>query len=205
MPDQSPVEAVGGWRGPGAMRFVELALCLLTLPIWGALVAALAVLVRLVDGTPAFFHQERAGLGGRPFTLVKLRTMRTGEGSDAERMTRLGRVLRRMSLDELPQLWQVVTGTLALVGPRPLPVRYLPRYTPEQMRRHAVRPGLTGWAQVNGRNGLSWAERFRQDVWYVDHRSMGLDVRIVWMTVGRVLAGRGVSADDDATMQEFHG
>jgi sugar transferase EpsL len=205
MPDQSPVEAVGGWRGPGAMRFVELALCLLTLPIWGALVAALAVLVRLVDGTPAFFHQERAGLGGRPFTLVKLRTMRTGEGSDAERMTRLGRVLRRTSLDELPQLWQVVTGTMALVGPRPLPVRYLPRYTPEQMRRHAVRPGLTGWAQVNGRNGLSWAERFRQDVWYVDHRSMGLDVRIVWMTVGRVLAGRGVSADDDATMQEFHG
>ena len=205
MPDQSPVEAVGGWRGPGAMRFVELALCLLTLPIWGALVAALAVLVRLVDGTPAFFHQERAGLGGRPFTLVKLRTMRMGEGSDAERMTRLGRVLRRTSLDELPQLWQVVTGTMALVGPRPLPVRYLPRYTPEQMRRHAVRPGLTGWAQVNGRNGLSWAERFRQDVWYVDHRSMGLDVRIVWMTVGRVLAGRGVSADDDATMQEFHG
>lgn len=205
MPDQSPVEAVGGWRGPGAMRFVELALCLLTLPIWGALVAALAVLVRLVDGTPAFFHQERAGLGGRPFTLVKLRTMRTGEGSDAERMTRLGRVLRRTSLDELPQLWQVMTGTMALVGPRPLPVRYLPRYTPEQMRRHAVRPGLTGWAQVNGRNGLSWAERFRQDVWYVDHRSMGLDVRIVWMTVGRVLAGRGVSADDDATMQEFHG
>lgn len=205
MPDQSPVDAVGGWRGPGAMRFVELALCLLTLPIWGALVAALAVLVRLVDGTPAFFHQERAGLGGRPFTLVKLRTMRTGEGSDAERMTRLGRVLRRTSLDELPQLWQVVTGTMALVGPRPLPVRYLPRYTPEQMRRHAVRPGLTGWAQVNGRNGLSWAERFRQDVWYVDHRSMGLDVRIVWMTVGRVLAGRGVSADDDATMQEFHG
>ncbi len=205
MPDQSPVEAVGGWRGPGAMRFVELALCLLTLPIWGALVAALAVLVRLVDGAPAFFHQERAGLGGRPFTLVKLRTMRTGEGSDAERMTRLGRVLRRTSLDELPQLWQVMTGTMALVGPRPLPVRYLPRYTPEQMRRHAVRPGLTGWAQVNGRNGLSWAERFRQDVWYVDHRSMGLDVRIVWMTVGRVLAGRGVSADDDATMQEFQG
>lgn len=205
MPDKTPVKAVGGQRGPGPMRLVELALCLLTLPVWGALVAVLALLVRLVDGAPAFFLQERAGWGGRPFTLVKLRTMRTGEGSDAERMTRLGRVLRRTSLDELPQLWQVVTGTLALVGPRPLPVRYLPRYTPEQMRRHAVRPGLTGWAQVNGRNGLSWAERFRQDVWYVDHRSMGLDVRIVWMTVGRVLAGRGVSADDDATMQEFHG
>jgi lipopolysaccharide/colanic/teichoic acid biosynthesis glycosyltransferase len=205
MSDRSPVEAAGGLRGPGAIRLVELALCLLTLPIWGALVAALALLVRLVDGAPAFFRQERAGLGGRPFTLVKLRTMRTGEGSDAVRLTQLGRVLRRTSLDELPQLWQVVTGTLALVGPRPLPVRYLPRYSPEQMRRHAVRPGLTGWAQVNGRNGLSWAERFRLDVWYVDHRSLGLDVRIMWMTVGRVLAGRGVSADDDATMREFQG
>lgn len=205
MSDKTPVKAAGARRGPGAMRVVELALCLLTLPVWGVLVAALAVLVRLVDGAPAFFRQERAGLDGRPFTLVKLRTMRTGEGSDAERITPLGRMLRRTSLDELPQLWQVVTGTLALVGPRPLPVRYLARYSPEQMRRHAVRPGLTGWAQVNGRNGLSWAERFRLDVWYVDHRSPGLDLRILRMTVGRVLAGRGVSADDDATMREFEG
>lgn len=205
MPDKTPVKAVGGQRGPGPMRLVELALCLLTLPVWGALVAVLALLVRLVDGAPAFFLQERAGWGGRPFTLVKLRTMRLGAGSDAERLTQLGRMLRRTSLDELPQLWQVVAGTMALVGPRPLPVRYLSRYTPEQMRRHVVRPGLTGWAQVNGRNGLSWAERFRLDVWYVDHRSLGLDLRIVGMTVGRVLVGRGVSADDHATMREFQG
>ena len=114
-------------RGPGAMRAVDVTLCLLTAPLWGLLVVLLAALVRLIDGAPAFFRQERAGLDGRPFILTKLRTMRTGEGSDAARLTRLGRVLRRTSLDELPELWQVLTGRLALVGPRPLPVRYLPR------------------------------------------------------------------------------
>ncbi len=192
-------------RGPGAMRAVEVMLCLLTAPLWGLLVVLLATLVRLVDGAPAFFRQERAGLGGSPFILVKLRTMRTGEGSDAARLTRLGRVLRRTSLDELPELWQVLTGRLALVGPRPLPVRYLPRYTPEQMRRHDVRPGLTGWAQVHGRNALSWEDRFQLDVWYAAHRTFWLDMRILGMTVGQVLAGRGVAADDEATMHEFQG
>jgi len=187
------------------MRAVELAVCLGTLPLWGLWIAALALLVRLVDGPPAFFRQERAGLDGKPFTLVKLRTMRLGQGSDAERLTRLGRFLRRTSLDELPELWQVVTGTLALVGPRPLPVRYLPRYTREQMRRHEVRPGITGWAQVNGRNALSWEERFRLDVWYVERRTVWLDMRILVRTVGQVLSGRGVSAGGAVTMPEFMG
>ncbi len=205
MVSKSGEYAGGGRRGLGLMRAVELVLCLLTLPLWGLLVAALAALVRLADGAPAFFRQERAGLGGRPFTLCKLRTMRTGAGSDAARLTRLGRFLRRTSLDELPELWQVVTGDLALVGPRPLPVRYLPRYTSEQMRRHEVRPGLTGWAQVNGRNALSWEERFRLDVWYADHRNLWLDLRILCLTVWQVLVGRGVSADGEATMAEFFG
>jgi len=187
------------------MRAVELALCLLTLPLWGGLTLLLAALVRAVDGAPAFFRQERAGLHGVRFTLLKLRTMRPGPGSDAERLTRLGRLLRRTSLDELPQLWHVIGGTMALVGPRPLPARYLPRYTAEQMRRHARRPGLTGWAQVNGRNAHAWEERLRLDVWYVDHRSLALDLRILARTVGRVLAGSGIAAEGEATMTEFEG
>ncbi len=154
---------------------------------------------------PRFFRQERAGLHGVRFTLLKLRTMRPGPGSDAERLTRLGRLLRRTSLDELPQLWHVIGGTMALVGPRPLPARYLPRYTAEQMRRHARRPGLTGWAQVNGRNAHAWEERLRLDVWYVDHRSLALDLRILARTVGRVLAGSGIAAEGEATMTEFEG
>lgn len=187
------------------MRAVELALCLLTLPLWGGLTLLLAALVRIVDGAPAFFRHDRAGLDGAPFILVKLRTMRPGSGSDAQRLTRLGRLLRRTSLDELPQLWLVITGTMALVGPRPLPTRYLPRYTPEQMRRHTRRPGLTGWAQVNGRNAHSWEERFQLDVWYVDHRSFWLDLRILALTVRRVLAASGIAADGEATMTEFSG
>ena len=131
--------------------------------------------------------------------------MRTGEGPDAERLTPFGRVLRRTSLDELPQLWHVLRGEMTLVGPRPLPERYLPRYTPEQARRHEVRPGLTGWAQVNGRNALTWEEKFRLDVWYVDHHSLWLDLRILWMTAWQVLFGRGVTADGVATMGEFVG
>ncbi len=157
------------------------------------------------------FPQLRIGLNGAPFVLYKFKTMRDarpGEdplATDAVRITRLGRFLRATSLDELPSLWNVLRGDMALVGPRPLLPEYLPLYTPEQARRHAVKPGITGWAQVNGRNAISWEEKFRLDVWYVDNRSLWLDLRILWMTVRQVLARRGVSADGHATMPAFRG
>jgi len=144
-------------------------------------------------------------LGGRPFRLFKFRTMRTGEGTDAERLTRFGRFLRASSLDELPELFNVLKGEMALVGPRPLPVRYLPRYTPEQNRRHEVLPGITGWAQVNGRNALDWETKFRYDVDYVDGWSLWLDVKILVLTVGRVLFPRDIAHGGEATMSEFLG
>ena len=154
---------------------------------------------------PVFFVQERAGLGGRPFKLIKLRTMRDGTGSDAERLTRLGKWLRATSLDELPELWNVLRGDMSLVGPRPLLMRYLPRYSQEQARRHEVLPGLTGWAQVNGRNALNWERKFEYDVWYVDNQSVWIDIKILWLTAWRVLTRQGISADGEATMSEFMG
>ena len=187
------------------MRVAEFALCLLTLPLWGGLTLLLALLVRACDGAPALFRQPRAGLYGKPFDIIKLRTMRPGDAPDHQRLTRLGRLLRRTSLDELPQLWLVLNGTMALVGPRPLHLRYLPRYTPEQARRHEVRPGITGWAQVRGRNARSWDERFRLDVWYVDNRTFWLDLRILLLTLKTVCGGRGVMAASDTTMEEFGG
>jgi lipopolysaccharide/colanic/teichoic acid biosynthesis glycosyltransferase len=186
-------------------RTLDLVLVLLAAPLWLPLLAVVALAVWLALGRPLFFRQSRAGLHGRPFTLVKFRTMRLGEGTDAERLSRFGRGLRAASLDELPELWQVIRGKLALVGPRPLPVRYLPRYTPEQARRHEVSPGITGWAQVNGRNALTWEEKFRLDVWYVDHASLWLDLRILVLTVWQVVRGSGVSAAGQATMEEFLG
>jgi sugar transferase EpsL len=144
-------------------------------------------------------------LGGRPFFLFKFRTMREGEGEDVERLTWLGRFLRRFSLDELPELWNVLKGDMSLVGPRPLLMQYLDHYTPEQARRHEVKPGITGWAQVNGRNAVSWEEKFAYDVWYVDHRSFGLDLRILFLTFWKVLRGEGVSQPGQATMEEFKG
>jgi lipopolysaccharide/colanic/teichoic acid biosynthesis glycosyltransferase len=174
-------------------------------------IALAAALVRLESPGPAFFAQERPGLHGRPFTIYKLRTMRQASGPDgqplpdAERLTRLGALLRRASVDELPQLWNVVRGELSLVGPRPLLLRYLDRYTPEQARRHEVKPGITGWAQVNGRNALSWEEKFALDVWYVDHWSLWLDAKILARTVAKVFAGAGVSQGGHATMPEFLG
>jgi lipopolysaccharide/colanic/teichoic acid biosynthesis glycosyltransferase len=161
--------------------------------------------------SPVFFHQTRIGLHGKPFVLYKLKTMRDprpGEDpltTDAIRITPLGRFLRATSLDELPSLWNVLKGDMRLVGPRPLLPEYLPLYTPEQMRRHEVKPGITGWAQVNGRNAISWEEKFRLDVWYVDHRSAWLDLKILWLTVWQVLARRGVSAAGHATMPPFTG
>lgn len=172
-------------------------------------VAVVAVLVRWRLGRPVLFRHERAGLDGAPFTLLKFRTMtdeRDADGTllaDADRMMPFGRGLRSSSLDELPELWNVLRGDMALVGPRPLPTSYLGRYTPAEGRRHDVRPGITGWAQVNGRNTAGWDERLALDVWYVENRSLGLDVKILLRTVRAVLRSEGVSADGHATMPEL--
>lgn len=167
--------------------------------------------VRLTLGSPVFYTQERPGLHGVPFRLVKLRTMRPSKpgqddiGSDAERLTALGSFLRSASIDELPTLWNVLKGDMSLVGPRPLLMRYLERYSEEQARRHDVKPGITGWAQVHGRNALSWEDKFAHDVWYVDHRSIGLDLRILAMTVKKVLVREGISQSGHVTAPEFMG
>jgi lipopolysaccharide/colanic/teichoic acid biosynthesis glycosyltransferase len=169
-----------------------------------------AVVVRRSMGSPVLFRQERPGIAGKPFTLLKFRTMVEVRGvsgvpqSDAERLTPLGLRLRASSVDELPELWNVLRGDMSLVGPRPLLMEYLPRYSPEQSRRHDVRPGITGWAQVNGRNALSWDEKFEMDVWYVDNLSARLDARILWRTLATVLGRRGVSAEGHATTAEFN-
>lgn len=171
--------------------------------------AAAAVALRRQMGPGVVFRQQRPGIGGKSFELLKLRTMRASRpwedplASDADRLTALGRFLRSTSVDELPELWNVLRGDMSLVGPRPLLMEYLPRYTPEQARRHEVRPGITGWAQVNGRNGLSWEEKFELDVWYVDHVSFRLDLRILWRTVKSVVLREGISAAGHATAPEF--
>ena len=167
--------------------------------------AIIAVVIRLRMGSPVLFRQERPGLGGRPFTLIKFRTMRAGAGDDDVRLTRLGRLLRTTSLDELPELWNVLVGDMSLVGPRPLLVEYLPRYSQRQARRHEVRPGLTGLAQVEGRNLVAWEERFELDVRYVDTHSLALDLRIIARTVSAVLRREGISGEGEATMAPFQG
>lgn len=169
----------------------------------------MALLVRLLHGSPVLFRQKRPGLGGKIFEILKFRTMTNAMDScgelmaDGERITTLGRLLRLSSMDELPELWNVFKGDMSLVGPRPLLVEYLDRYTSEQVRRHEVRPGITGWAQVNGRNAIEWEEKFRLDVWYVDNRSFWLDIKILLMTAWNVLRRKGVSAEGHATMPEF--
>jgi lipopolysaccharide/colanic/teichoic acid biosynthesis glycosyltransferase len=171
----------------------------------------LAWLIRRQLGGPVLFKQMRPGLHGQPFTMVKFRTMTNECGQDgvllpdAQRLKAFGRFLRVSSLDELPELWNVLTGEMSLVGPRPLLMEYLPLYTFEQARRHDVQPGITGWAQVNGRNAISWVEKFEMDVWYVDNRSLWLDVRILLMTVKKVLVRHGISAQGEATMPKFLG
>ena len=194
-----------------AKRLLDVALA------GGVLLAAAPVLllamllVRWRLGAPVLFRQVRPGLHGTPFTIVKLRTMRDASDAqgnplpDAERMTALGRWLRRLSIDELPQLLNVLRGEMSIVGPRPLLMQYLPLYSPRQARRHEVLPGITGWAQVNGRNALSWPERLELDVWYVEHRSFRLDCYILWRSLASVASGRGVSADGQATVQAFRG
>lgn len=169
------------------------------------LLIVVGVLVRATIGSPVLFRQTRPGLRGRPFTLVKFRTMRLGPGSDAERLTGLGRFLRRCSIDELPELWNVLKGDMSLVGPRPLLTEYLERYTPEQARRHEIKPGITGWAQVNGRNAITWEQKFALDIWYVDHQSLWLDLRILALTVWKVLRREGISQQGQATAAEFLG
>ena len=180
------------------------ALSLLALPL-----ALLAWQVRRKLGSPVFFTQVRPGLHGKPFKMVKFRTMTSERGPDGEllpdavRLTPFGRFLRSSSLDELPELWNVLKGDMSLVGPRPLLMEYLPLYSPAQARRHEVRPGITGWAQVNGRNAISWEDKFKLDVWYVDHRSLWLDVKILWLTAQKVLVRDGISAEGEATMPRF--
>jgi len=186
-------------------RLFDILLVVVALPLWLPLLGIVALVVLVVEGRPVFFRQERAGKGGKPFMMLKIRTMRNGEGTDEERLTRLGRFLRASSLDELPELLHVLAGTMSLVGPRPLPTRYLPRYSPEQARRHEVRPGITGWAQVHGRNQVSWEDKFAYDVWYVDHRSLLLDIKILFMTVLPVLFARGIAQSETVTMTEFMG
>lgn len=167
--------------------------------------AALYVCQLCILGRPVFFSQERAGKGGRAFNIVKFRSMRTGSGSDADRLTAWGQFLRSTSLDELPELWNVLRGEMSLVGPRPLPTSYLPRYSTEQSRRHDVRPGITGWAQVNGRNGLTWERQFELDLWYVENRSLLLDLKILCLTMLTVLRRENISAEGEATRGEFKG
>jgi len=197
------------WRA--AKRLLDAAtasvVAILLLPV----LLTVAAVVRIRLGRPVFFRQLRPGLHGKPFTMYKFRTMREARDAqgnalpDGQRLTSLGKWLRKTSLDELPELWNVLRGDMSLVGPRPLRMEYLDRYTPEQARRHDVRPGVTGWAQVNGRNAISWEEKFRLDVWYVDHYSPWVDLRILWMTVGTVFRRKGIAAEAHATMPEFMG
>ncbi|GAB6081143.1 sugar transferase [Desulfuromonas carbonis] len=177
----------------------------------GIVLLLLSLLVRVKHGSPVLFRQTRPGLRGRPFEMYKFRTMtndRDFAGNllpDDQRLTPFGKFLRSTSLDELPELINVLKGDMSLVGPRPLLMEYLDRYTPEQARRHEVRPGITGWAQVNGRNAISWEEKFKLDVWYVDNRSLWLDIKILWMTFAKVFKREGISQEGQATMEKFMG
>jgi sugar transferase EpsL len=187
--------------------FVSASALVLLAPV----MLGVAVLIWLCMQRPILFTQKRAGYGGRPFTLFKFRTMNDARDAqkqflpDKDRLTRVGMVLRRFSLDELPQLFNVLIGNMSLVGPRPLLLEYLPRYSSEQARRHEVKPGITGWAQVNGRNALDWEQRFRLDVWYVDNWSLGLDAIIIWKTMQYVFKQEGISQGGHVTMPEFTG
>ena len=192
-------------------RFMDILGAVFALLLLAPVLVVMALLVRRQMGAPVLFRQTRPGLHGKPFRMIKFRTMRNAINpqelplSDSERLTRLGRILRSTSLDELPEFWNVLKGEMSLVGPRPLLMEYMPLYTPEQARRHDVRPGITGWAQVNGRNAISWEEKFALDVWYVDNRTIWLDFKIIWMTVIKVLIREGISAEGEVTMSKFTG
>ena len=192
-------------------RLIDILASLLGLLVLLPVLLLVFLLVRIQMGSPVLFRQVRPGMNGKPFKMVKFRTMLDAvdaQGNplpDDQRLTLLGSFLRSTSLDELPELWNVLKGDMSLVGPRPLLMEYLPLYSPEQARRHEVRPGVTGWAQVNGRNALSWDEKFKLDVWYVDNQSLWLDIKILFLTVKKVLVREGISADGEATMSKFKG
>ena len=192
-------------------RLTDLLGAVAGLILLSPLIAMAALAIRLRMGRPVMFVQERPGFQGRPFRMYKFRTMLDAHDAngrplpDAERLTALGRFLRSTSIDELPGLWSVLKGDMSLVGPRPLLMSYLPLYSPEQARRHEVRPGITGWAQVKGRNNLSWEQKFALDVWYVDNRSLALDIKILFMTMAKVVRRDGISAEGEATMPLFTG
>lgn len=192
-------------------RTFDMLSALLGLIVVSPVLIATAILVRIKLGSPILFKQQRPGLNAQLFNVYKFRTMTAQLDADGRllpdevRLTPFGKLLRRLSLDELPQLVNVIKGELSLVGPRPLLIQYLPLYSPEQARRHKVRPGITGWAQVNGRNAISWEEKFKLDVWYVDHQSFWFDLKILWMTFNKVFKREGISQDGQATMKAFRG
>ncbi|SKA89392.1 Sugar transferase involved in LPS biosynthesis (colanic, teichoic acid) [Thiothrix eikelboomii] len=192
-------------------RILDLSATLFGLILLAPIILILAILIRLKLGSPVFFTQTRPGLHAKPFKMVKFRTMtdaRDAAGNllpDNIRLTAFGRFLRSTSLDELPELWNVLKGEMSLVGPRPLLMEYLPLYSTEQARRHEVRPGITGWAQINGRNAISWEEKFKLDVWYVDNQSFWLDLKILVLTIKKVFVREGISAEGEATMPKFTG
>ena len=192
-------------------RFFDILLAVMALLLFSIPLLLLIWQIRSKLGSPVFFRQMRPGQHDKSFQMVKFRSMTDARGldgqllPDVDRLTPFGRFLRASSLDELPGLWNVIKGDMSLVGPRPLLMEYLPLYSPEQARRHNVRPGITGWAQVNGRNALSWDDKFKLDVWYVDNHTLRLDIKILWLTVRKVLVREGISADGEATMPKFTG
>jgi sugar transferase EpsL len=196
---------------PIPKRALDLLLAIPILILISPLLLVVAILIRIYHGRPVFFRQQRPGYRGQPFQVTKFRTMNNARDAagnllpDARRLTSLGRFLRASSLDELPELWHVLRGEMSLIGPRPLLMQYLERYSPEQARRHEVLPGITGWAQINGRNALTWEDKFRLDVWYVDHWSLGLDIKILLLTFWKVLKREGISQPGHATAEEFMG
>ena len=192
-------------------RVFDLLIILSSLPIFLTVFVIVALTVRIRLGSPVLFQQLRPGKNGKPFKMYKFRTMRDASNEmgdalpDAERITQFGSFLRKCSLDELPEFWNVIKGDMSLIGPRPLLMEYLPLYSPEQARRHDVRPGITGWAQVNGRNSIAWKDKFKYDVWYVDNQSFWLDLKIILLTIKKVIVREGISADGEATMPKFTG
>ena len=192
-------------------RIIDLVLILFSLPLLLPLSIFVACLVRCKLGSPILFRQVRPGKDAKPFEMIKFRTMTSEQNFNGEllpdsvRLTKFGQVLRSSSLDELPELWNVVRGDMSLVGPRPLLMEYIPLYSGEQARRHVLRPGVSGWAQVNGRNAISWEEKFKLDVWYVDNRSFWLDIKVICLTLKKVIVRDGISADGEATMSKFTG
>ena len=192
-------------------RMFDFLAALLAIMLLGPVIVVIALLVRINMGRPVFFRQQRPGLYGKSFYICKFRTMSFACGEDGlllpdrKRITKLGAILRKWSFDELPQLFNILKGEMSLVGPRPLLMEYLPLYTPYQARRHEVKPGITGWAQVNGRNTLNWDARFKLDVWYVDHHSFNIDMKIIFLTIGKILKREGINQPGQATMEKFKG